>query len=192
MVPKLSSLPNYQHRILDADLLLCRPTSMFGWIVARLSDSPYCHAAKAAWKDGVLGVVETVEGGGGGWSPLDEQVAKWPGKIDHFRTNPENRWSEYDRDGSVRWSMANVPDTPYGWWPTIRAMLTRAIVIRWFLRSSWNDEANGTQPPNCSAACSMADRIGGKVDPVNHLSDYSTVPSDLARSPFYEYQHTLI
>lgn len=192
MVLNPTALRDCQHLILDADLLLYRPTSVFGWAIARLSDSPYCHAAKAAWANGVLGVVETVEGHGGGWSPLAAQVVKWPGKIDHFRSAPHAMWPNYDREKSLCWSLDHVPDTPYGWWPTIRAMLTRAIVIRWFLRSSWNDEANGTRPPNCSAACSMADRIGGTVDPVKYLSDYATVPGDLARSLFYDYWHTLI
>ena len=47
------------------------------------------------------------------------------------------------------------------------------------------------QPPYCSQACVMADRIGGGVDPVPQLADRLTEPADLARSPFYRYRFTL-
>ena len=38
----------------------------------------------------------------------------------------------------------------------------------------------------------MADRIGGGVDPVPHLTDRLTEPADLARSPFYQFLLTLV
>lgn len=38
----------------------------------------------------------------------------------------------------------------------------------------------------------MADRVGGRVDPVPHLADRLTEPADLARSPFYQYLFTLV
>jgi hypothetical protein len=37
----------------------------------------------------------------------------------------------------------------------------------------------------------LSDRLGGGVDPVPHLADRLTLPADMARSPFYEYQFTL-
>lgn len=46
-------------------------------------------------------------------------------------------------------------------------------------------------PPYCSEACSIADRLGGGVNPVEFLSDRFTEPADLARSPFYRYLFTL-
>lgn len=173
----------------NSDLLIWHATSVWGWLIERLS-GPGCHAAKVVICSGIPFAVETMEGVGGTLTPLYQQVKRYPGKIDLYRTNPGNRW-EYDREGATAWSLKHVPGTPYGWWPTIRAGLTRAIGIRWFLRPDRRDAVNGTKPPNCSAACSMADRIGGGVDPVPHLSDYSTTPGDLARSMFYEYVCTL-
>ena len=180
-------------QIRDADLLLWRPTSWDGWIIAQLTRSEHCHASKAAWEASRLMTLGTEGGKGGIAEPLSEQVAKYPGIIDVYEVNPEGRWHGYDRAASIAWTRNHVVGQKYGWWATIRSGLSRVIVLRWFPYFSPNrdDEANGTKPPNCSAACSMSDRLGGNVDPVENLSDLATEPGDLARSPFYKYRFTL-
>jgi hypothetical protein len=64
-------------------------------------------------------------------------------------------------------------------------------VWRWLVRPDLNDRRFTSQPPFCSEACVMADRLGGRVDPVPQLADRLTEPADLARSPFYRYRFTL-
>ena len=182
-------------RIQDADLLLWRPTSWMGWIIARGTGSPYSHASKAAWvTDDVLFTIGTEEGKGGTAELLSALVAAYPGMIDVYAANPDERWPEYDRAASIAWSWRYVLNRKYGWWATIRAGLSRVIVLRWFrfFNPSRDDEANGNHVPNCSAACSMADRIGGGVDPVPGMADICTEPDDLSHSPFYRYRFTLV
>jgi hypothetical protein len=60
------------------------------------------------------------------------------------------------------------------------------------VRAEVEDDAIDRRPPFCSQACAMVDRIGGGVDPVPHLADRLTEPADLARSPFYRYELTLV
>lgn len=182
----------------DADLLLWRPTSLRGWVQAQLSRSEFSHASKAHWIETPRGkrlmTLGTEERRGGVPDDLRDHVDRYPGVIDVYRANPGNRWPEYDRLGSIRWTIEHGLGRRYGWWATIRAALSRVIVLRWFswFNPSRYDEENGTKPPNCSALCSMSDRIGGGVDPVPRLSDLSTEPGDLATSKFYEYRFTLI
>jgi len=44
---------------------------------------------------------------------------------------------------------------------------------------------------NLEPALTLADRLGGWVDPVPHLADRLVEPGDLARSLFYQYLFTL-
>ena len=184
-------------RIQDADLLLWRPhggliARIRGWVVAQLTRGEYCHASKAAWTDGVLQTIGTEEGRGGIEEPLEPLVKQHPGRIDVYETNPDSL-ARYDRAGSIAWTRRHVGE-PYGWRATLRCALSRAIILRWlpWFAPSTDDEDNGTKPPNCSALCSMSDRIGGGVDPVRGLSDNATEPVNLARSPFYCYRFTLV
>jgi len=80
----------------------------------------------------------------------------------------------------------------YGYAAVLGAALLHLPVTRWFIQPSTDDEAIERRPPFCSQACAMADRLGGGVDPVEHLADRLTEPADLARSPFYRYRFTLI
>lgn len=195
----------------DADLLLWRPAGLLealrsllrlrigplvGWAIARLSRSEHCHASKASWVGSgdfrVLMAVETAEGKGGTSQPLSEQVETFPGRIDVYEVNPGNRWPEYDRARSIAWTWRHIPGKPYGLRALLRAGLTLLPWVRLWVQPSREDDANGTKAPHCSAACSMADRIGGRVDPVPGRSDLATEPGDLERSPFYDYRFTLV
>jgi len=183
--------------ISDADLLLWRPTTCYGWVIAQLGRGRHCHASKTHWvtenRKRRLLSLGTEEGRNGVRDYISELVVKYPGKIDLYQANPGNRWPEFDRAGSIAWTLQHL-DAPYGWWATIRAALSRMPIVRllpWF-NPILQDEANGTHPPNCSALCSMSDRIGGGVDPVKGLADFSTEPVDLERSPFYKYVGTLV
>jgi hypothetical protein len=108
-----------------------------------------------------------------------------------YEVNPDDRWPEYNRAGSLR-VMRRLAGCDYGYASLIMAAMLHLPLVRWFVRPDVDDESLERRPPFCSQACALADRIGGGVDPVKHLADHFTEPADLARSPFYRYRFTLI
>jgi len=183
--PKIIPYREAREQIADGDLLLYRRRSLIS-IVGR---GRHSHAAKAAWWDGDLFCLEIREWVGGRAVTLSSQVARCPGRIDVYQTNPDDRWPEYDRAGASRF-MRRLAGCDYGWGGLIGAALLHLPLVRLVVRVNMDDKANG-RPPFCSHACAMADRVGGGVDPVPHLADRLTEPADLARSPFYRYRFTL-
>lgn len=171
----------------DGDLLLFRRRNLIS-IAGR---GEHTHAAKAAWWDGDLFCLEVRELGGGRAVTLSSQVERWPGRIDVYQTNPEGRWPEYDRAGASRF-MRRLAGCQYGWANLIAVSFLHLPWIRLCIRANTDDQATSRRPPFCSQAVAMADRIGGGVDPVRHLTDRLTEPCDLARSPFYRYRFTLV
>lgn len=151
----------------------------------------HSHAAKAAWWDRDLFCVEIRGWTGGRAVTLSSQVQRFSGQIDVYETNPGNRWPEYDRAGAARF-MRRLCGCDYGYGGLAAAALLHLPLVRWFVKPEVDDEAVDRRPPFCSHACAMADRLGGGVDPVRHLADRLTEPSDLARSPFYRYRFTLV
>jgi hypothetical protein len=174
-------------RIRDADLLLFRRRSLIS-IVGR---GQHSHAAKAAWWDDDLFCLEVREWVGGRAVTLSSQVARFPGRIDVFQVNPDNRWPHYDRAAATRF-MRRLAGCQYGYWNIVRAALVHLPLARLLARMETSDAAIDRHPPFCSQACALADRVAGAVDPVLHLPDRLTEPADLARSPFYRYAFTLI
>ena len=175
--------------ILDSDLLLFRSRGLVSFV----GRGHYSHAGKAAWWNGELFLLEVREFYGGRAVLLESQVKRRPGQIDVFRTNPDNRWPLYRRDKAVA-VMQRFAGCDYGYWNVLMAALTHLPVFRSFVTPDTNDGAeteNLVRPPFCSQACAIADRIGGGIDPVPHLSDRFTEPGDLARSVFYKYLFTL-
>jgi hypothetical protein len=128
---------------------------------------------------------------GGRAVTLSSQVRRYPGWIDVFEVNPEKRWPQYDRRGAVRF-MRRLAGCDYGYRGVAIAALLHLPVVRMLVHPNVDDRARDRRPPFCSHACAMADRQGGGVDPVPHLADALTEPSDLARSPFYRYRFTLV
>jgi len=176
-----------RERIQDADLLLFRRPGLIS-IAGR---GEHSHAAKAAWWGRDLFLLEVTGLHGGRAVLLSRQVQRHPGRIDVYRANARARWPEYDRAGAVRF-MRRLCGCRYGYMGLLAAALLHLPVVRLFVRPELDDGAIDRRPPFCSQACAMADRLGGGVDPVPHLADRLTEPADLARSPFYEYQFTLI
>ena len=176
-----------QPHIRDADLLLFRRRGP----IAIAGRGVHSHAAKAAWWGEELFCLEVREWHGGRAVTLASQVRRFPGRIDVFRANPNNRWPEFDRQRSTQW-MRRLAGCDYGYAAVARAAMLHLPIVRWWVRASTEDGAIDRRPPFCSQACAMADRIGGGVDPVPYLADRLTEPADLARSPFYEYLFTLV
>jgi hypothetical protein len=173
-------------RIRDGDLLLFRRRDP----IAVAGRGVHCHAAKAGWWDDDLFCLEVMQWIGGRAVTLASQVQRYPGCIDVFQANAGSRWPCYDRQGAVRF-MRRLCGCRYGYAALLGAAMLHLPFVRWFVRPDFDDRAVDKRPPFCSQACAMADRLGGGVDPVEHLSDRLTEPADLARSPFYRYRFTL-
>lgn len=173
-------------QIAEGDLLLFRRRGLIS-IAGR---GVHSHAAKAAWWDGDLFCVEIREFHGGRAVTLSSQVERYPGRIDVFETNPDGRWPGYDRAGAARF-MRRLAGCDYGWWNLAGAALVHLPWLRLLVRANVNDRNFSRRPPFCSQAVAMAERLGGRVDPVPRLADRLTEPADLARSPFYRYRFTL-
>jgi hypothetical protein len=178
------------HEIRNGDLLLFRGRGLVARLIGVAGRSEYTHAARAVWWGDDLFCCEVRELRGGRAVTLASQVRKFPSAIDVFEVNPSNRWREYDRRGAVQF-MRRLAGCDYGYLGVLRAALRHAPLWRFLVRPDSDDKRASDQPPFCSQAATMADRIGGGVDPVPHLADRLTEPADLARSPFYRYRFTL-
>ena len=173
--------------ISDGDLLLFRRRGLIS-IAGRGSHS---HAGKTAWWGDDVFCLEVREWHGGRAVTLESQVRKRPGHIALFRANPNNRWPEYDRTRSTI-LMRRLAGCDYGYTAVLAAAMLHLPLLRMAVRADVEDGAIDRRPPFCSQACAMVDRVGGGVDPVPHLADRLTEPADLARSPFYRYELTLV
>lgn len=169
----------------DGDLLLFRRRGLIS-IAGR---GIHSHAAKLAWWEETPLCLEVREWYGGRAVTLASQVRRYQGQIDLFRTNPDNRWSEYDAQASTRY-MRQLTGCDYGYGAVLQASLLHLPFIRTFVTPDVEDRVIDQRPPFCSQACAMADRLAGGVDPTPQLADRLTEPADLARSPFYRYQFT--
>jgi hypothetical protein len=176
--------------IRDGDLLLFRGRGPIARLIGVAGRSEYSHAARAVWWGCDLFCCEVRELRGGRAVTLESQVRKFPGAIDVFEVNPSNRWREYNRRGAVRY-MRRLAGCDYGYLGVLQAAVRHVPLWRFLVRPDSDDRRAPDQPPFCSQASTMADRLGGGVDPVPHLADRLTEPADLARSPFYRYRFTL-
>lgn len=185
---ELRNLDDCRFEIMHGDLLLFRRRG----VISLLGRGIHSHAGKAAWWEDELMCLEVREFYGGRAVSLESQVRKYPRRIDVFRADADNRWPQFDRNGSVRF-MRKITGCPYAYLSVSFLALLRIPIVRFWVRPEFSSEKEDgkTNALFCSQACSMADRIGGGVDPIPELSDRFSEPSDLARSPFYQYRFTL-
>jgi hypothetical protein len=179
--------PLARRKIRDGDLLLSRPRrGPMGRLITVAGRSEYSHAGMAAWWNGRLMCLETVQGGGGRAVLLSNLVRRRPGRIDVYAANASRR--RFDRKAAVA-AMIEITGSRYGWWSLVKATFLHLPIVRLFVRPDTDDAANGSLP-FCSQAVARACRAGG-VDPVPRLADRLTEPGDLARSAFFRYRFTL-
>ena len=184
LVPYSASRKN----IRDGDLLLFRrKRGLFSRLVAVAGRSEYCHAAMAAWWNGRLMCLETVQGRGGRAVLLSRLVDENPDTIDVYRVGESHR-RRFHRDQAVE-AMLEITGKRYGWLNLARASMRHLPILRLFTIPLDDDQANGSLP-FCSDAISRAMRAGG-VDPVPNLADSGTEPGDLARSAALGYRFSL-
>jgi len=185
--PRPARYREVRQSIRDGDLLLFRRRGL----ISACGRGRHSHAAKAAWWEGDLFLLETRAVRGCRAVTLSSQVRRHPGRIDVYEANPDNRWPDYDRACAVRF-MRRLAGCQYGYRGIALAALLHLPLVRLFVKADVDDRAADRRPPFCSQACAMADRIGGGVDPVPQLADRLTEPADLARSAFYRYRFTLM
>jgi hypothetical protein len=175
-------------KIRDGNVLLFRRRSgIMGKLIATAGRTEYCHAAMAAWWNGRLMCLETVQGRGGHAVLLSRLVDESPGLIDVYRISESYR-RRFCRAKAVE-TMIEITGKRYGWWNLGRAAMLHLPIVRLFTIPLDDDRANGSLP-FCSDAVSRAMRAGG-VDPVPNLADAGTEPGDLARSATLSYRFTL-
>lgn len=189
-----TSYESVRKDILDGDLLLWKPGDIFGYIICAGSGSQHSHVGIAGWvmlPDGTkrLMSLETVGGRGGIIRPLSELVEKYPDRIDVYRANAGNRWSEFNRAGVVVAFWDNVLGKKYGRLAAFKAALSKVFLLRLVLRPCYKDAYRSGEELFCSGAVARWTKEGGGVDPVLGRADDSTWPGDLETSPFYELKH---
>jgi hypothetical protein len=176
--------------ILDADLLLFRGKGIVSHMIQSYGRGKYSHVAKASWLKGELFCAEVRELAGGRIVTLSSQVQKFPGAIDVYRTNPLEL-PQYNRAEADK-LMLLFAGVEYGYLDILETYALHAWPLKYLAQANVDDDFVSKRPPYCSAACAIADRVGGGVDPVPNLADKQTEPSDLARSQLYRYVCTLI
>jgi len=184
-------LEQVRHELQEADLLLFRRRGILGRLIATAGRSVYSHAAMLACWETEWFVLEVTGLYGGRAVSLQRYVRRVPGRIDVFRTNPNDRFGNFDRHGAVV-KMRELLGCEYGYLGLLHAALLHLPVVRLFVRPELNDQTISKRPPFCSQAVAMACRLGGGIDPVPHLADRLTEPADLARTPFFQYMFTLL
>jgi hypothetical protein len=199
-------LSEVQHRIRNMDLGLLRSPGDGISLAAR---SEFCHALRMVWwfpsyeprdsntdallahseRTGTLMVVETRLGYGCRAIPLAKIVAKYPGQLYLFETNPNNLAPCYDREKAATFLLSQCGQR-YGAWNVARGFASFCPGVRWFVRPDL-DPASRSGLPDCSQQSVEADQAGG-VTPVEQLATRLTLPGDLAHSMFYRLQFALL
>jgi len=185
--PIFISYDDARRKIRDGDLLLFRPRGLIWRAIAVAGRSEYTHAAMAGWWNDRLMNVEMTSGGGRA-QLLSNIVRRWPGVIDVYQANTEQK-HRFSRKKALA-AMIGITGIDYGKWNLFRASLLHLPVFRFLVSPDLDDAETSRWPPFCSQAVSMACRAGG-VDPVPNLADRLTEPADLARSMFFKYRFTL-
>ncbi len=113
-----------RERTLNADLLLFRRRNWYTRLIAVAGRSEYVHAAMAGWWNDRLMCVEMTSGGGRA-QLLSNIVERWPGVIDVYRTNAENR--RFSRRRAIQ-AMVAITGRPYG---RLNLLGTALMTCRW-------------------------------------------------------------
>jgi len=172
----------------DADLLLFRRPR---GLIAVGGRTRYSHAAMVARWGGDWMLLEATGWGGQRATALANQVARYPGRIDVFSADPDDRYADtFRRECAVEYFRERT-GRGYGWAGLARCAAMHLPGVRFFVRPTLDDEQAGNWRQFCSHLYAAAIRVGGGVDPVCELEDRSTEPGDLARSPFFRYLCTL-
>jgi hypothetical protein len=181
-------------RIQSGDILLWRPTTLCGRIIAACGRSVYSHAGMAAVLGSDLISLDMLQFRGGKAELLSGYVAAHPGRIDWYQARdaigaPDATPLWYDRHGAVG-RMWDFVGHRYGWRAIGLVSLRHLPIVRLFCPVP-SDGEHSHLPAFCSGAVSIACYEGGGVDPCPNLAHRLTEPGDLARSLLFRYRATL-
>jgi hypothetical protein len=196
----LRPYPEVRDRIYNGNLLLFRPSTYVGRVIAGGDRSPYSHVARVEREpSGTLWSLEFLQWHGPVMRQLFGYVKDYPGLIDVYRANTD-RYPEYDPAAAVR-EMRDLMkqfEGRYGWRNAARVGVSYVPFGRLAWRS-WvsRRKDNGKLAPHCSDSTSRCDIAAG-IDPVPGTPSWATLPGDFRRSLLYDdpagefgYQFTL-
>ena len=149
-------------------------------ILVRNRRGNYFRAAKACLWDDKIFCIEIKKYRGVTAIPLEQLVLRYPGRVDVYEVNPQNRWETYDRQAAIA-ALKNILFSR-------RDLKTVLLETFWKLFNA-TEETNNTVPYG-SEAIRLAERTGGMVDPRPDQTDERVKPNDLAVSPLYRYRFT--
>ncbi len=149
---RLVTFDRAREEIVDGDVLLWRPTSLLGRLIAWATRSTYSHASMATWLCDDVAALEMLQWRGGCASNLKKQGDRWPGSCDVFRPRYPSGDARYAVD-----QMFLLVQQDYGW------LDFAYIVGHRYLRLPllpMADTRDPEQPRVCSAAVAWAIRTG--------------------------------
>lgn len=197
--PRMSHA-TYRMYARNADLLLFRPTSIYGRVIAAVTHSKYSHVESVMWwadADRLMSCGYD-KGGGGAARPLSALVAQYPGKIDVYRVRTR---AFADAGGaSIEACVTErlAADLGYAYrWRIVGGMALSLIpVIRWVMkscaaRSFTQRVAMKSRAGICSQHVARSFAACG-IDIVPEKYPHETTPADIADAPLTEYMGTLI
>ncbi len=201
--------------IQEGDVLLFRPEPRkkwwyppkLGWFIAKYSGGQHSHVGLASRQfNGEVVLIEFREWRGGRAINLANEILGKSGFIDVYRVISPVGMPVTDADGNesivqkkftdsvarqVTDEMFRLTGLPYGWeiiWKIALAYLPGVRLFGWKNKFENNVEDNIYV---CSTAINYVFRKY-YMDPVPGIADSYTKPADLAHSPLFQYQFTLV
>lgn len=175
-----------RRQIYEADILLWRPTTPTGRLIATGTQGEYSHAGMAAWFGDVLLQLETLQFHGGRAANLSWQVARFPAACDVYRlpvTNICSAGHHMVRLAATR-AMMRRTGMPYGWLDLVHA--AARLVAPWACHHDAQHTAPLTHPLFCSGAVTDSlRRAGYEILPKSPV--WAVAPSDLATVADYQF-----
>lgn len=183
----------YRAEALNADILLWRPTSVWGRFIAAGTQGPWCHAAAAVWwgHRSRLMSVQYREGVGGYTVPTRTEITEFPGRCDVFRVPNLTDGQRAD----IAETMVSKLGGKYAW-TNIRAIaLSYLPGLRWLHNTDrvggWlGRQASRSTSMICSQYVARCYRDHDVLF-VRRRSGFTT-PNDIGFSPAAEYVGTLV
>lgn len=193
--------------IQEGDVLLFRGQKWYSFLIKRITQSLYSHAALASWHNGDNGLLEVVEfhlKTGGVARNLDNTAKAKPGIIDVYRPSPWRCDVEYSHDNGiltkvsdydgkeVTTTMRELTALPYSL--SRIGILARGYMFGLRLFNNIKSISDDTVQPFMSHVCSTSVAYSMNVngyDLVKNKADLRTEPGDLASSPLLNYLFTI-
>lgn len=183
----------YREQAQNADILLWRPTSVWGHIIASGTRGPWCHAAATKWaRNGTdrLLSIQYREGIGGYAIPTRDEVRQHPGRCDVFRVEMDAATRESVTDtlmdslgGDYNW--ASIWLIAMGYLPVLRWLHNVPGVETWVER-----KLSSSAALICSAYVERGFRLHDM--PFIRREGGLVSPNDIGRSTLPEYVGTLV